>query len=109
MQPEYQNVYNVNPDINTNPYMKALWRDFFASYKRGDIHVALSNKLHLKELCPKNTKRQEKLITFDKKVYICLVDNDTPIETSPDYNVLQSTEEKICLMCISGEEGRLLK
>ena len=109
MQPEYQNVYKVNPDIKTNPYMKALWRDFFASYKRGDIHVALSNKLHLKELCPKNTKRQEKLITFDKKVYICLVDNDTPIETSPDYNVLQSTEEKICLMCISGEEGRLLK
>ena len=109
MLPDYESIHKVNPDININPYMRALWRDFFASYKRGDIHIALSNKIHLHEVCQKKIKRQGKLITFDKNINICLIEDDTPIENSPNYNVLQSTEDKICLLCVSGEEAKLLK
>ena len=57
MQADYKDIYELNQDIDNNPYMKSLLRNLFASYKRGDINIALTNKLNISELCPLKQKK----------------------------------------------------
>ena len=108
MQPEYESLYNAYQDINSDPYVRTVLRNFLNSYKRGDISIALSNKLNLEELCPIKSKQENK-VTFNDKLFICLVDNDTPICNNSIYKNLPSIQQKICLMCISEKESKLLK
>ena len=109
MQADYKDIYELNQDIDNNPYMKSLLRNFFASYKRGDINIALTNKLNISELCPLKQKDKDKTLKFNEKLSICLIEPEISNYDSSVFNDLQSVEQLIFLTCISSTECKLYK
>ena len=122
LQIDYQTIFKNNSDIKQNHYLKTLLRNFFQSYKRGEVSLALTNQLKLAELCPKQGKRV-KSISFNPTISICLIDENKSICRKLRCNSLQCdpinctkslcndityVEQKLCLLCVSGKESHLL-
>ena len=57
-QEENNKVFNLYSDININPYMETLLRNFFFSYKNGDINIALANRIKFGEIYELKEKKK---------------------------------------------------
>ena len=92
-----------------NPFMHSLWKNFFNSYKNGEINIALSNKLALNDLCPNKKSKNKRSIQFNDTVNICLVKCNPK---HPDENIFEKieyVEDLIFLSCISKAEAKLYR
>ena len=109
MQEDYKIIYETNQDIDNNPYIRSLLRNFFASYKRGDINIALTNKLNISELCPPKQKNKDKILKYNEKLSICLIEPETNYYDSSVFNDVKSVEQLIFLTCTSHTESKLFR
>ena len=111
---DYKKLCSIYTDIQINPYMSLMLKNFFCSYKRGDINLALTNRIHFKELFElqeKNVMKKEKnkKISFNPKLSLCLMEtNETENYKQMPANLLNK-EQVIFMTCISQTEAQLYK
>ena len=109
LQEDYKIIYETNQDIDNNPYIRSLLRNFFASYKRGDINIALTNKLHISELIPPKQKSKDKILKYNEKLSISLIELKTNYYDSSVFNDIKCVEQLIFLTCTSHTESKLFR
>lgn len=100
----YKESYKLYSDLDENQYMNLLLKNFFYSYKQGEINLALTNRINFEELYHlKEKKRSNKTLNFIPKISICLMkENDTN-----SYNPIStlSKEFKLFITCCSENES----
>ena len=107
-QEGYKEIFELYTDLENNQYMDLLLRNFFYSYKNGDINLALSNRVNFDELYQlKEKKKVKKSLNFNHQVSICQL-NEYETKT---YNSVPnlSLESKFFMTCTSAKEAELFK
>ena len=64
--PSYKEVLNSFPKIREDPYLETLLRNFFRSYKQGEISLTLTNQVKLDELSIKKVKKLKRYTLIQK-------------------------------------------
>ena len=87
--------------------MNLLLKNFFHSYKQGEINLALTNKVNFKELY--HLKKKKKKKSFNPKLNLCIVEHSETQTHKPMSSYIKTKEQMLFLTCCSEAESSLYR